>query len=108
MGGRGSASNRPRYEEVPFPYLGATGYVLRSDPSVYVPRESVEAASEAAGREVDRLYRQMRGLHYGKPRRNALMDEQDRWHDVDWEASGVLLQVGDEGRAWMPVREVGR
>lgn len=66
-----------------------------------ISKKSMEAAHNFLMGRMDSLFRRMKGLHYGKPRRNALEDELFMWEDIDREIIDVLL-LGhcDE---WKPV-----
>lgn len=67
-----------------------------------VSKESMEKAHDYLMARMDGLLRRMKGLHYGKPRRNALQDECGIWSDIDMEIVDVLLLGKDD--EWKPVK----
>ena len=67
-----------------------------------VSKESMERAHDYLMARMEGLHRKMKGLHYGKPRRNALDDEYMVWDAIDMEIVEVLLFGHDD--EWKPVK----
>ena len=78
-------------------YMTAEGYELGE---LRVSRDAAERACDHAMAMVESCQMRAKGLHYGKPRREAIEEEQWRWWEIVFELSDVLN--GAQGILWEP------